>query len=164
MKTPVILLLLSAVLLLAACRSEKTPAADAPASVQDADASAGGAAPADAEAAAQGSATVLPPKPAEDLMFVDLEQGPKGMAYYRGHPFTGSVWMSFDRVYSCTYADGVVVSYTYFHSGGHVAAICSPKGKVQQCFDYEGLTLTPDSFARRYPDMQHFIDGTFMHN
>lgn len=154
-------MLLPAVLLLAACRSEKTPAEGAPASGQAAGASEGEGAPADAEAATQGSATVLPPKPAEDMMFVDLEPGPKGMAYYRGHPFTGSVWMNFDRTYSCTYADGVAASYTYYHSGEHVAAVCSPKGKVLQCFDYEGLMLTPDSFARRYPDMQGFIDSMF---
>lgn len=161
MKYPVILVLLPAVLFLAACRSEKTPADGAPASQQAAGASAVESAPANAEATAQGSATVLPPKPAEDMMFVDLEQGPKGTAYYRGHPFTGSVWMNFDRTYSCSYADGIVASYTYYHSGEHVAAVCTPKGKVQQCFDYEGLTLTPDSFARRYPDMQGFIDSTF---
>lgn len=160
MKYPVILLLIPAIVLLAACRSEKTPADDAPASEQTVDASAGDDAPADAEATAQGSTTVLPPKPADDLMAVDLEMGGKGLAYYRGHPFTGSVWMNFDRTYSCTYADGVAVTYTFYHSGGHVAAVCSAKGRLQQCFDYEGLTLTPDSFARRYPDMQGFIDST----
>lgn len=151
---------LAAILLCAACKSEKAPDADSSATGQAASVTSPETS-SDAPETQQTSPTVLPPKPAEDMMFVDLEQGAKGLTYYRGHPFSGSAWMNFERVYSCTFANGVATSYTYYHSGGHVAAVCSAKGKVQQCFDYEGVVLTPDSFARRYPDMQRFIDSTF---
>lgn len=145
-------------ILVGACRSEKGPAADTPATVQADGAAESASVP--AATAEEGHSTVLPPKPAEDLMFIDLEQGPKGMMYYRGHAFSGSVWMNFDRTYSCTYADGVATAYTYYHSGDHVAAVCSAQGRVKRCYDYEGLVLPPDSFARRYPDMQRFIEST----
>lgn len=161
MKKSVIFVLLPAMLLLAACRSETAPTESAPASEQATDASAGEVTSAADAAPSQGSSTVLPPKPAEDLMFVDLERGAKGKAFYRGHPFSGSVWMDFEHTYSCTFDDGVATAYTYYHSGGRVAAVCTPQGRAKQCFDYEGQALTPDSFARRYPDMQRFIDSSF---
>lgn len=161
MKSIYVLASFATILLFAACQSEKTSDADSSAAEQTAGAASTETA-SEPLATQQGSSTILPPKPAEDMMFMDLEQGAKGLVYYRGHPFSGSVWMNFERVYSCTFADGVATSYTFYHSGGHVAALCSAKGKVQQCFDYEGIVLAPDSFARRYPDMQRFISSTFV--
>ena len=148
-------------LLLAACRTDKAPtSADSgmPSPTAGEDTT---VAPDASDAPQQSSPTITPRKPAGDLMFFDLEQGSKGRMYYRGAPFSGSVWMNYERICSCTYSDGGVASYTYYHSGGRVAAVCSPKGKLQECFDVEGLVLTPDSFSRRYPDMRQYIDSTF---
>lgn len=146
-----------ALLLMASCGSKSSRKADAPSTTSGAPSVPASSAPsADIPTHSQ---TATPDGPAvtfdaaDDLMLHDLALQPDGKAYYRGHPFNGSVWIGLDRVVRRTFSNGVATITKAYHSTGAEAATFDARGHLKDCRDTEGQSISVDDFRQRYPDL-----------